>query len=146
MHCIIFRWAWTHSSSCDGDNWMLPELYLSGLQPLLIFCPSCEVLNSTYRLSHIQNTLQGFCVGLSFMQHYIFQFPHASTLRHCLHHLLYWNTETFVKPKYSILLSSIKYMQWLSWCWLIEMSNGTNFDEEDVNCQSNPVVRSYLWF
>ena len=34
-----------------------------------------------------------------------------------------WNTETCVKTKYSIVLSWIKCMQWLSWCWLIEMAS-----------------------
>jgi len=101
---------------------MLLESYLSELLLLLICCTSSEVMSSIYRLSHVQNTLQGFCAGLSFMQHYIFPFPHASTLAHCLYHLLSWNTETCVKSKYSIPLCWIKFLQWLSWCWLIEMA------------------------
>ena len=70
--------AWTPSQSCNGDIWMLLESYLSELLLLLICCTSREVLSGIYRLSHVQNTLQGFCAGLSFMQHYIFPFPHGS--------------------------------------------------------------------
>ena len=91
MHCLIF-WMGL-DSKLDLWWWHLDailELYLSGLLPLLICCTiACDILSSIYRFSHIQNTLQGFCVGLSFMQQYIFPFPHASTLEHCLHHLLY---------------------------------------------------------
>ena len=32
------------------------------------------------------------------------------------------NTETCVKSNYSISLCWIKFLQWLSWCWLIEVA------------------------
>ena len=45
-----------------------------------------------------------------------------------------------IKVQYSHLLNKIPAMAVL----VLVNRNGTNFDEEDVNCQSNPVGSVYL--
>ena len=123
VHCTILGWPGHQARAAM----VISGCYLSHIWVNYCFCwfavlpMKCWAV-FTDSVMHVQNTLQGFCAGLSFMQHYILPFLSASALAHCLYHLMCWNTETCLKFMYSIPICWIKFLQWLSWCWLIEMA------------------------
>ena len=123
---------------------MLPELYLSGLLPLLIFCPSCEVLSSIYRLKSYTEYTSGllhrviFYAALHFLIPACIYFDTLFTSFTVLEHRNLCED----KVQYSPFLKKMNAMAVL----VLVNRNGTNFDAEYVNCRSNPVVRSYLSF
>ena len=106
-------WRWWHLDA----TWAIS----SGLLLLLICCTAREVLSNIYRHNHIQIHFRAF-VQAYLLCNITFSHSHMHLLWHTLYNLLYWNTETLVKSKYSIPFCWIKCLQWLFWCWLIDMA------------------------